>query len=88
MLFFEGFQTHNVLILFLFSIKTLYENKSFIGDIKYVNTVLKEYNMAYSDKISDYLTIDDFGGIQVILLSVCSCMSCMRFRVNPQSVVT
>ena len=44
--------------------------------------------MTYSDKISDYLTIDDFGGIQVILLSVCSCMSCMRFRVNPQSVVT
>ena len=46
-----------------------------------LNTVLKEYKVAYSDKTSDYLkvaysdktsdylTIDDFDGIQVILLS-------------------
>ena len=49
-------------------VKALYENGQFIGDIKYSNTVLKECKVAYPDKKFDYLTIDDFDGIQVILL--------------------
>ena len=48
--------------------KSLYENGWFIEDIKYFNTVLKEYKVAYPDKTPDYLRIDDFDGIQVILL--------------------
>ena len=49
-------------------VKASYENGWFIGDIKYFNTVIKEYKVAYPDKTSDYLTIDDFDGIQIILL--------------------
>ena len=49
-------------------VKALYQNGWFTGNIKYFNTVLKEYKVAYPDKTSDYLTIDDFDGIQVILL--------------------
>ena len=49
-------------------VKALYENGWFIGDIIYFNTVLKKYKVAYSDKTSSYLVIDDFDGIQVILL--------------------
>ena len=49
-------------------VKALYENGWFIGGIKYFNTVLKEYKVAYPVKTSDYLTIDDFDGIQVLLL--------------------
>ena len=47
-------------------VKALYEKGWFIGDIKYFNTLLKKYKLVYPDKTSDYLTIDDFDGIQVI----------------------
>ena len=49
-------------------VEALYENGWFIGDIKYFNTVLKEYKVTYPDKTSDYLTIDDFDDIPVIPL--------------------
>ena len=44
-------------------VKALHENGWFIGDINYFNTVLNEYKVAYADKTSDLLTIDDFDGI-------------------------
>ena len=34
-------------------VKASYQNAWFIGDIKYFNTVLKEYKVAYPDKTSD-----------------------------------
>ena len=49
-------------------VKALYENGWFIGHIRYFNTVLKKNKVAYLDKTSDYLTINDFDGILVILL--------------------
>ena len=52
-------------------VEALYENGWFIGDIKYFNTVLKEYKVTYPDKTSDYLTIDDFDDIPVIPLVTC-----------------
>ena len=38
--------------------KALYENGLLNGDIKYFNSVLKEYKIACPDKTSDYLMIE------------------------------
>ena len=43
-------------------------HKKYLINFINLNTVLKEYKVAYPDKTSDSLTTDDFDGIQVILL--------------------
>ena len=80
-LFFEAFQRHNFLPLFLFSIKISYPlmvkntpNEIIIVycelSLTFISVPVKDIclKVAYPDETSDYLTIDDFDDIQVILL--------------------
>lgn len=49
-------------------VKALYENGWFVGDIIHYNTALEEYKVVYPDDTSDYITKNDFDGVQVILI--------------------
>lgn len=48
-------------------VTALYENGWFTGTIEYYNTKLKEYKVNYRDDTSDFLSPDDFDGVEVIL---------------------
>ena len=48
-------------------VTALYENGWFTGIIVYFNRELKEYKVDYADKTPDYLSYNDFDGVEVIL---------------------
>jgi len=48
-------------------VTALYENGWFTGTVEYYNTKLKEYKVNYHDDSSDFLSPDDFDGVEVIL---------------------
>ena len=48
-------------------VTALYENGWFTGTIEYYNAKLKEYKVNYLDNTSDFVSPDDFDGVEVIL---------------------
>ena len=48
-------------------VTALYKNGWFTGAIEYYNTKLKGYKVNYRDDTSDFLSPDDFDGVEVIL---------------------
>ena len=48
-------------------VTALYENGWFTGTIEYYNAKLKEYKVKYLDNTSDFVSPDDFDGVEVIL---------------------
>ena len=48
-------------------VTALYKNGWFTGTIEYYNTKLKEYKVNYLDNTSDFVSHDDFDGVEVIL---------------------
>ena len=64
-LFFECYQSENILILFLFNIKNC--DLLMAKITPNVSTFLL---IVYLDKTSDYITEDDFEGVQVIFFFV------------------
>ena len=52
-------------------VTALYENGWFTGIIVHYNRELKEYRVGYADKTSDYLSYNDFDGVEVILEPHC-----------------
>ena len=58
------------------TVKALYENGWFTGDIMYFNTAFEEYKVVYPNETSDYIRKDDFDGVQIILLQNCLFVFC------------
>ena len=48
-------------------VTALYKNGWFTGTIEYYNAKLKEYKVNYLDNTSDFVSPDDFDGVEVIL---------------------
>ena len=47
-------------------VTALYENGWFTGTIEYYNAKLKEYKVNYLDNTSDFVSPDDFDGVEVV----------------------
>ena len=48
-------------------VRALYENGWFTGDVVYYNERLGEYKVDYDDSTSDYISLNDIDGVEVIL---------------------
>ena len=50
-------------------VQGLYGYGWFDGIVKYYNQQLKEYVLEFSDNTSDYVTIEDFDGIELMFIN-------------------